>query len=213
MLIENLGYDFQEWGFVFTDDPSHKCRIEVKRCLEQGEEKYKLHVLDGMSVVGSAHFFRNSLPFQDFVFGGFLVNSPFRGFGFSNLLLEILFRGAELSGHDFSVTTSQRKPLTTYILKKWGFVPIDQSKKNRVDILGREGSKLGIYFPDPAKRREFRTSRLMNNSGQYVVFDSLEGRKCLDSVVLVSPYVLVDEGKLRKKRQETQDRFSVSLYI
>jgi GNAT superfamily N-acetyltransferase len=149
---------------------------------------------------------------QDYVLSALQTDEKYRGQNLSNALLETLFQYAEYNGSQFTSTVRQRKPLTAFILQKYGFMPVDNRPRDTVEIMGRyKKTDLLIAFRDKTKRTEFEKSNLCSNSMQYKVVDP-NPTLIESTITLLTPYLLLQPDTCNNRRRSTQRRFGINFY-
>lgn len=176
----------------------------------QSHRKYKIHLKtadERLDSVGYITFVSNIYGNNSYTLSGMQSELGYRGRNISDILLETLFQYASINDSEFSDTVHQRKPLTTYILQKYGFEAIDNRPRDVVEILGRyQEEKLLIAFKDKNKEKEFNNSNICIYSQQYKIVDS-NPTLIKDTVTLLSQYMLMDNSKCDERRRMNNKRF------
>jgi len=211
MFLDDITEEREVIGTVKDNITSESFDIIIKKGGSfNNHTEYKIDLKKKDETVGYLKFVPDLHGSRDYVLSALKTQPLARGMNLSDALVEVLFQYAELNNTALMSTVQQRKPLTAFILQKYGFEPTEDKPRDRVEILGRyQESYLLIAFRDPVKRREFENSNLCQNSQQYKVV-SPKPALLEDTVTLLSPYLLTDEDKCRNRREYTQRRFEIN---
>ncbi|MBU1111801.1 MAG: hypothetical protein ABIG93_03270 [archaeon] len=212
MFLEDVKEEPVELGTLVDNITKDQYQLFLKKCGPFNEHvEYRININHGEELAGYLKFVPQLHGQDDYVLSALKTEHGFRGRKLSNALIEILFQYAELNNKPFNTVVQQRKPLTAFIIQKYGFEPVDNRPRDRVEILGRyDDNLLMVAFRDVTKRREFEASRLCINSEQYKVVAPQPGL-LIDTVTLLTPYILIDAEKCDRRRKEiVQRRFSIN---
>lgn len=222
MRLEDIGNEKVKIGEI-TDTLTEKVfSITVKKCNHTYKKKfsqYKMDIIDPNFTetdnpsLGYIQFVPDLHFDGDYSIAGLKVEDIHRGKGISDALFETLFQYAESQKSEVTSVIEERKPLTAFVLQKYGFRPVGEKTRDTVHILGRYANEqLMIAFEDDTKAREFQNSNICGASDQYEVVSKPEKRKILDTVILRTPYVLTESKITAKRRKQTQERFKIDIY-
>lgn len=161
-----------------------------------GPDKYRMEAFSGEDHLGYLTFYAYAGfgGSRELTFGGLFIHPDHRGRRLAHHFLDVLDRVAVASGWNFDSTVPQRKPITCRILVKRGFEPVPEKRQSKLETayVGRsEGSTVPVYFPHPAKAREFTNSTMAGHEN-YRLVENIEALDDAVRVVLNAPYLLVN---------------------
>jgi hypothetical protein len=213
MFIDDLRAEKTHLGTITDNIVNNRLNIWIKKIGPfNGFTEYKIDFKsdnEAQTPVGYLKFVPGLHGIDDYVMSALKTDENFRGQNLSDAFLETLFQYAEFNNTHLSSAVQQRKPLTAFILSKYGFEPVDNRPRDVVEIMGRYGDNdMLVAFRDSHKRREFEASNLCQNSQQYVIVEP-NLTLALDKVTLLTPYLLTDTGKCDQRRNYIQRRFSI----
>jgi len=186
VLPEEKEFSYQHAGFEFRG-----VKLDWENNYLNG--KYSVSVSAGGEPVGRFTFLTSDVYGSEIIFSGMFIEPALRSRGISAALMESLFRVAHASGREMLHAWPQRKPLTCAILHKYGFEPVSLGKREPQETVyvGRDdtSTKTRLWFPVPAKAREFANSNI-GKAQPYVIVDSLFHIQNAVRVVLNTDYVL-----------------------
>lgn len=186
VLPEEKEFSYKHAGFEFRG---------VK--LDWGNQylngKYSVFMSAGSESVGRFTFFTSDVYGSEIIFEGMFIEPTLRKRGISAALMESLFRVAHASGREMLHAWPQRKPLMGVILHKYGFEPVSLDKRELQETVyvgkGDTSAQTKLWFPVPAKAREFANSNI-GKAQPYVIVESLRQIHDAVRVVLNTHYVL-----------------------
>ncbi len=212
MTLDEITQDRKVIGTLVDNITDERYEILIKQggSFSGDHTEYKIDIEKDGERQGYLKFVPDLYGGSEYVLSALQTHDNARGKNLSDALLEVLFQFAELNETKFTSSVKQRKPLTAFILQKYGFKPCESRPRDEVEILGRYAeSSLLIAFKDETKRREFEASNLCSTSQQYKVVSS-NPELIEDTITLLSPYLLDNMEKCEQRREYTQNRFSIA---
>lgn len=186
VLPEEKEFSYKHAGFEFRG-----VKLDWKNNYLNG--KYAVLVSTGSEPVGRFTFFTSDVYGSEIIFEGMIIEPVLRSRGISAALMESLFRIAHASGREMLHVWPQRKPLMGAILDKYGFEPVSLGKRELQETVfvgrGDTSGQAKLWFPTPAKAREFGNSNI-GRVQPYVIVDSLSQIRDAVRVVLNTDYIL-----------------------
>ncbi|MCX6733565.1 MAG: hypothetical protein NTX63_02010 [Candidatus Peregrinibacteria bacterium] len=186
VLPEEREFSYKHAGFEFRG-----VKLDWKNDYLNG--KYNVFVSSGSEAVGRFTFFTSDTYGSEIIFSGMFIEPALRSRGISGALMESLFRVAHASGREICHAWPQRKPLMGAILHKYGFEPVSLNKRELQETVyvgkGDTSAQTRLWFPVPAKAREFANSNI-GKAQPYLIVDSLRQIHDAVRVVLNTDYVL-----------------------
>jgi len=174
-----------------------------------GWPKYNTLLKNEDSTIGYITFLDN--PEQGISsFRGIEVISAYRGNNLSHAIFEVYFKICEQSGIQSFIAKTQKKPITTFLLMKYGFIPSNKSDLKRAFVYPSDNGRLKIGFNSDEYKKRFLGSRLANNN-QYEIVDETEELP-ISIIQLSSGYRLENNEKYSERRRMNQDLFRVELF-
>ncbi len=212
MKLKDITYDGVVQGIIRDLEQEIDYEIFTKRMRNGvGLPKHHTSLKRGNKTLGYIYYISDgNQELSSFI--GLEVIAGYRGEGLSNAILETYFVISQDNEILNFQTKSQRKPFTTFILMKYGYIPNNQSPNRRAHILKPGISypdKLRIAFNNPKYQERFMGSRLYK-SRQYDVVE-LNDEEILSSVQLRSGYKLANFELLNQRRVRNKERFEIRL--
>lgn len=160
--------------------------------------KYSVLIYFSGKNIGRFTFFTSDVYNPEVIFEGMYIEPEFRSRGISGAMMESLFLVAHASGREVVHAWPQRKPLMGAILNKYGFEPVSLGKREAQETVyvgrGDNAGQIKLWFPVPAKAREFGNSN-MGQKQPYVIVDHRGDIADAVRVVLNTDYVLAHPEK------------------
>ena len=212
MLLTEITEEKVNIGSVLDKVTQQQFEMLAKRCGPFGPKKMPEYIIDLMQnekPAGYLKFVQGLEGGCDITLSALKTTPGFRGQNLTDAMMELLFQYATLTNTEFNCVVRQKKPLTAYILQKYGFVAVDNRPRDTVEILGRKKEKVLVAFRDTHKRDEFERSTLCTRSEDQYEIVSPQPGLAIDTVTLLSPYMLIDEETCQERRDFAQKRFVI----
>ena len=180
--------------------------------------KYAIYLHNKNSSKKSAYiyfYFDENLKTTYFI--GMKIIKPYLlGKEISNVLMESYHQICDELNITQRKTMKQRKPLTTLILKKYGYEPSKRPKDKKVLVLeeeyNKEKNEVYLYIPsDPFKKHFLKSKIFRNENHKIVTLNEIKHYKIIDLIYLNTRYILEDIDKFLIKRETVRQRFNIDI--
>ncbi len=157
------------------------------------DARYLVNVFTGNKKIGKFTFFTQE---GEVIFLGIFIEPEYREKGMSTRFIQEIFQIAYASGREFIIAVPQRKPLVCGILTKFGFEPIIDGTRNKVNrvLVGhlRDGSNApALFFFDKHFAHTFSKATPIISQG-YKIVETPDEITMPKEVVLGVPYLKVN---------------------
>ena len=139
---------------------------------------------------------------------GLEVVPELRGRNFSDAVLETYFRIAERNNLVNYQTEVQRKPLTIFLLQKYGYIPINPLKEDWAKVLSPKNKKMRLKFDSKARENSFLESRLYAK-GQYQLVGPDNQEPVLGEVCIGRKMILENWNLFYQRRKTKKNLFEI----